>query len=254
MGDDVEGSSTTEEESRMELFNTFWETGLLRPLQVLGEGLLAMLPNLVAMGIMLVAGFVLAWVSSQIIERVLRVIRLDLLSQRMGVTAALARGGVKTAPSYLAGRIVYWIILGLAVIAGLGALNLDPINKFTESFLGYIPYFLTALFIVIAGFLLSNFVSQAVLIGAVNAGLPPARLLAAISRWGIQLAAVAMALEQLGIAETIVVVGFGIAFGGVVLAAAIALGLGAKDLAKEFLEQRFSGRKHEESSDDLRHL
>ena len=92
------------------------------------------------------------------------------------------------------------------------------------------------------------------LIAAVNAGLPPARLLAAGTRWGIQIAAIAMALEELGIAETIVVVGFGIAFGGVVLALSLAFGLGAKDLAKDFLEQRFSSKSKPPSSEDIRHL
>ena len=53
--------------------------------------------------------------------------------------------------------------------------------------------------------------------------------MAALSRWGVQLVAVAMALEQLGIARNIVVVGFGLSLGGVVLAGAIAFGLGAKD-------------------------
>jgi hypothetical protein len=108
--------------------------------------------------------------------------------------------------------------------------------------------------IVISGYLLSNFVGQAVLITAVNAGLPPARTVAALSRWGVQLVAAAMALEQLGIAQNIVVVGFGITLGGMVLAAAIAFGLGAKDLAKSFLEQRLSERGRTQVPDDLRHL
>src|SRR2546422_885216 len=105
-----------------------------------------------------------------------------------------------------------------------------------------------------AGYLLSNFVSQAVLIAAVNAGLPPARMVAACSRWGVQLIAVAMALEQLGIARNIVVVGFGITLGGVVLAAAIAFGLGAKDLAREFLERMLSDKPRDRMPDDLKHL
>jgi hypothetical protein len=63
-----------------------------------------------------------------------------------------------------------------------------------------------------------------------------------------------MGLEQLGIAEHIVVVGFGITLGGVVLAAAIAFGLGAKELAKDFLERRLSDRYSDRPPDDLRHL
>jgi hypothetical protein len=63
-----------------------------------------------------------------------------------------------------------------------------------------------------------------------------------------------MALEQLGIAQHIVVVGFGITWGGIVLAGAIAFGLGAADLAKGFLERRLVARSKSNTVDDLHHL
>lgn len=238
----------------MDVVEPFFRHALLEPLTVLSQKLLAMLPNLFAMGVIFVTALFLAWMGEQATERIFRMLRIDLLSQRIGLTTALVRGGVKTSPSFLAGRIVFWIVLALGIMASLAVMNLEPINKFTESLLAYLPYFLTSLIIIIGGFLVSNFVSQAVLIAAVNAGLPPARILAAGTRWGIQVAAIAMALEQLGIAETIVVVGFGITFGGIVLAMALAFGLGAQSLAKEFLEQRFSSKGKQDSSDDLRHL
>jgi hypothetical protein len=215
---------------------------------------LELLPNVLAMLIILSLGWVLAWGTGILIERLLRIIGLDRLSNRLGATTALLRGGVKADPSYLIGRAAYWLVLAFAVISAMTALNLQPINQFAHSMLAYIPYLLTAAMIVISGYLLSNFVGQAVLITAVNAGLPPARTVAALSRWGVQLVAAAMALEQLGIAQNIVVVGFGITLGGMVLAAAIAFGLGAKDLAKSFLEQRLSERGRTQVPDDLRHL
>jgi hypothetical protein len=232
----------------------FWETALLAPLAGLGAGVLELLPNVLAMLIILSLGWVLAWGTGILIERLLRIIGLDRLSNRLGATTALLRGGVKADPSYLIGRAAYWLVLAFAVISAMTALNLQPINQFAHSMLAYIPYLLTAAMIVISGYLLSNFVGQAVLITAVNAGLPPARTVAALSRWGVQLVAAAMALEQLGIAQNIVVVGFGITLGGMVLAAAIAFGLGAKDLAKSFLEQRLSERGRTQVPDDLRHL
>lgn len=63
-----------------------------------------------------------------------------------------------------------------------------------------------------------------------------------------------MALEEVGIAQNIVAVGFGITLGGIVLATALAFGLGAKDLAEDFLERRLSGKPKEWEHDDLRHL
>ena len=232
----------------------FWEKALLGPLETLSRSVLSVLPNVLAMSIILLVGLAAAWSIGLVVERLLRVIGLDHLTNRLGVNAALARGGVKADPSYLVGRTAYWLVVAFAILGGLGALNLQPLNQFAQSFLAYLPRLFTATLILVAGYLLSNFVSQAVLIAAVNAGIPPARLVAACSRWGVQLVAVAMALEQLSIAQNIVVVGFGIMFGGIVMAAAIAFGLGAKDLAKEFLEQRLSNKSRDRAPDDLRHL
>jgi len=232
----------------------FWEKALLAPLETLSRNVLAVLPNVLAISIILLVGLVAAWSIGHVVERLLRVIGLDLLSNRLGVSAALARGGVKTDPSHLVGRTAYWLVVAFAIMAGLGALNLQPLNQFAQSFLAYLPRLFTAALILVVGYLLSNFVSQAVLIAAVNAGIPPARIVAACSRWGVQLVAVAMALEQLGIAQNIVTEGFGIVLGGVVLAGAIAFGLGAKDLAKEFLERRLGDKPRDRAPDDLRHL
>ncbi len=233
---------------------SFFETALLAPLEQLGRQLLAVLPNIMAMAIIIGLGFVVAWGLGHTVERLLRVVRLDHLCNRLGINAALMRGGVKSDPSYLVGRAVYWIIVAFATVAGLGALNLQPVNQFAQSFLAYIPHILTAGVIVVVGYLLSNFIAQAVLIAAVNASLPPARLIAVMSRWGVQLFALAMALEELGIAASVVVVGFGITFGGIVFATGLAFGLGAKDLAKEYLERMLSSRGRDRAPDDLRHL
>lgn len=231
----------------------FLSQAILGPLQIIGQQVLSVLPNILVMGMILLGGLTIAWLSGNFAERLLRVIGIDHLGDRLGITAALLRGGIKTDPSRLIGRALYWTVVLLATIAALGALNLAPINQFAQSLLAYVPHLVTATVIMLAGYFLSNFTSQAVLIAAVNAGLPPARLIAAAARWGILLLAGAMALEQLGIALHIVVVGFGITLGGVVLAAAIAFGLGGKDLAKEFLERRVAGRARAEATDDLRH-
>ncbi|WP_447975071.1 hypothetical protein [Nitrospira sp. Kam-Ns4a] len=61
-------------------------------------------------------------------------------------------------------------------------------------------------------------------------------------------------LEQRGLAQNLVVVGFGIAFGGVVLAAALAFGLGARDFARELLKHRLGGRLRDQAADYLWHL
>ncbi len=234
--------------------NEFLTTAVLEPLDVVARRVLAVLPNVLAMSFLLLGGLVLAWGLGTALERTLRVVGLDRLCDRLGLTAAMLRGGVKTDPSRIIGRVGYWLVLGFAAMAAVSALQVQPLNQVTQSFLAYIPHLLTATIIGLAGYLLSNFVSQAVLIASVNASLPPARLLATCTRWGVLLVAGAMALEQLGIAQNVVVVGFGIIFGGIVMAATIAFGLGAKELARTWLEDQFFGRSQSRPPDDLRHL
>ena len=174
----------------------FWETTLLDPLASLGNQILALLPSVLGMVIILSVGWASAWLVGLLVQRFLHVIGLDRACDRLGLNAALARGGVKSDLSHVVGRAAYWMVLVFAAVAALTALNLQPIKDFAHSFLAYIPHLLMAMLILIAGFLLSNFVSQAVLIAAVNAGLPPARGVAAASRWGVQLIAVARSEER----------------------------------------------------------
>jgi hypothetical protein len=231
----------------------FINTALLQPLETIATRVVQFLPNLVAAGIILAVGWPLAWALGRGVERGLRMLGVDHLADRIGLNAALTRGGLKPDPCHLAGRALYWALLALTVVAALGALDLAPVNALAAKFLGYIPHLLTALVILIGGIFLSNFVARATLIASVNAGFRPATIMAGLARWGVLLFALAMALEQLGIAQNIVAVGFGIAFGGVVLSLALAFGLGATGLAKEFLERQF-GKSDRQNKDDLIHL
>jgi hypothetical protein len=62
-----------------------------------------------------------------------------------------------------------------------------------------------------------------------------------------------MTFEQLGIAKTVIVAAFSITFGGIVLALAIAFGLGAKDAAKDFIDKRFK-KDSEPKDEEFSHL
>jgi ABC-type Na+ efflux pump permease subunit len=87
----------------------------------------------------------------------------------------------------------------------------------------------------------------------VNMNLQYARILSAGVKWMIMVLAVAMALEHLGIGGRIVFLAFGILFGGIVLALALAVGLGSKELVTRSLE-RDGPRLPIESEEPFRHL
>jgi hypothetical protein len=92
------------------------------------------------------------------------------------------------------------------------------------------------------------------LITAVNAGILQARLLARTTRWVILLFAVATALVEIGIGRDMVLIAFGVLFGGLVLALALAFGLGGRHLAREILERGRRREREPAPQDSITHL
>ena len=228
---------------------------LLTPLEDFANKALNFMPNILAMLAVLVIGLVLAWILKLLIVRLLKVVRFDQFGDRMGFSQALSQGGLLETPSHLAGRIFYWIVLIIFIAGALSALDVRAIDDFITRFFTYIPQIIIALAILVVGLILANFFARAVLIAAVNARIRSARLIARGTRVGIILFVLAMAMEQLGIARTMVIMAFSITFGGAVLALAIAFGLAARDLAKELLEKTWTGKgEGREREDDLSHL
>ena len=138
---------------------TTWTETLLEPVTLLGRQILAILPNLLATTILFLAGLTIAWVAGQALERFLRAVGVDRACDRLGLSASLLRGGIKSDPSHLIGRTVYWLIFLFASMASLEALHLAPVQQLTHATLAYIPHLIIAAMIGIAGYLISNFVA-----------------------------------------------------------------------------------------------
>jgi hypothetical protein len=162
------------------------------------------------------------------------------IDQRMrawGVAAPASQGHSK--PSAVIARFAYWTVIAVGVLVGLSAF--DATGNLAKQLLGYAPKALAGLGIFVAGVTGSRAVERGVLIGAVNAGLHSARLLGLGARWLVVVLAAAMALEQLGVGGTILIVSFSILFGGIVFALSLAVGLGARGTVARSLERVFSG-------------
>jgi hypothetical protein len=135
---------------------------------------------------------------------------------------------------------------------GVEALEMPATAGLVAAVLRFLPNLIVAAVVMVIGWLLANFLGQAALIGAVNAQVAGAPLIAGAVRWLVLVFAGGAALTQLGIAREMVLLAFGIAFGGTVLALALAFGLGGKELAREILESRL--RKGEEDTDPMTHV
>jgi hypothetical protein len=215
-----------------------WSRRVWDALAELGDRLIAVLPGLLVMVTLVVLGLVLGWVTRLVLARLARVVGFDGYMERWGVAGSLRRGGVRRTPADVIGLIAFWAIFILFASLGVDQLGAPRGSGATAWVFALLPPLFAALLILVVGWLVANFLSQGLLIAAVNAGLPEARLLARAVHWGVLLFAVATALTHLGIGKEMVLVGFGITFGGLVFALALAFGLGGRHIARELLTRR----------------
>jgi len=205
------------------------------------------LPRLVVTLSIVVAGWLMAAVLSFVTRRLLRWTRLDRFAERAGAAELLRRAELPSAESVLS-SLVFWVVLIGFLLSGLGALGFPGVESLIGDFLRLVPRLVVALAIVAIGLVGANFAWRATLLAAVNAKLPSARLIAEAVRLLILLLAVAMALEQVAVAQVVVLTAFAIAFGAVMLGAAIAFGVGGGPIARRILEKQFP--EHERHDTD----
>lgn len=209
----------------------------VEPLRNVFSRFSAVLPNLLAMFAILLVGFVSAGAVRALVQFLLTAVGFDRWSDRSGFTSLLRKAEVWARPAQAVALLLYWILVLIAFLAGLAALNASIISAALSGILGYLPRLLTAVLILVVGSVVAGLVSRALLISLVNSGFGPARHYARAARFLMFVVLIAMALEELQIAPGIVLAAFSIVFGGIVLALAIACGIAGVDIVKKMIER-----------------
>ena len=194
----------------------------------IGDQVANFLPGVLVSLILLLLAVVIALVVRAILVRALRGMDFDRWAEHVGLPALVGLTP-PTSASQLVARLVAWTIIVLGLLVSLTALNATMPSRLALSMFEYVPHLLAAFLILAAGTIAARLAARSVLIGAVNMQLQSARLLSLAVKWLVLLVTVAMALDHLGLGRSVLLLAFGILFGGIVLAAALAVGLGAKD-------------------------
>lgn len=209
------------------------------------------LPGMLVSLMLMLMAFVVALLARMLLVRALRGLDFDRRVDRLGL-AALMGWPASTSPSQTVARVIYWTILILGLLVSLTALNATIPSQLALSVFEYLPHLLAALMILIVGAVAARFFARSVLIGAVNMQIQSARLLSLAVKWLVLLVAAAMALDHLGIGRSVLLLAFAILFGGIVFAAALAVGLGARDVVSRTLERQL--REPPRGDDKVNHV
>jgi hypothetical protein len=215
-------------------------------------GIANLLPGLAALIVALFVSVVLAWILGYLLRRSLQSIAFDDRLAHWGFSG-LAGWSPGNSPTLLVTRVLRWIVVLIGLLIGVSAFDANLTSQLVLRLFGYLPNVLAATLVLVVGTVVARFLERSVLIGAVNLNLNYAYLLSIGVKWLVLVLTATMVLDHLGVGGGIVNIAFGILFGGIVLALALAVGLGSKDLVSRSLERQ-AGKRQEEVEEQFRHI
>jgi hypothetical protein len=212
-----------------------------------------LLPGVVALIVALLISIVLAWILAIVVRRLLTSIHFDEQLSRWGF-AALGEWSPMNSPTRLVSRTTAFLVVMAGFLIGIAAFDAESTSLLVQSVFAYIPNIIGAILVLSVGSIVASFLARSVLIGAVNLNLQYARLLSAGVKWLVIVLSVAMALEHLKIAPSIVDLAFGILFGGIVLTLVLAVALNSKELVTKSLDRNAKEAPNENIEEPFRHV
>ncbi len=209
---------------------------MFQPLQDALSAFLGYIPQLIGALIILIVGYVIAKALQAIVGRVLEGIGFDRWMERGGIKQFFDRADTEHTPHSILGRLVFWFVFIIAITMAADALGIPQVSAVLAQLIAYIPSIIAAILILILAALLANFLSSIV------RGATGSDILASVARYAIIVYAVFAAVTQLGIAVELTAPTFLIVLGAVALAAAIAFGLGSREVAQDIIEKAYNRR------------
>lgn len=203
--------------------------------------------NVIVMAIVMIGGVIISWFIKKLLARLLILFRFDKWASEVGIINFLEKGGVKTLPSIILSKIIYWIFIVAFFSFGLNFIGISQFTEYAARISGYLPHIVVSIVIVIIGIIFSNFISRVIYMTCENANLRYGDLIAKGVRIFLIIITFGIVFEYIGVGNTIVTISFLIIFGGIILSFSLALGIGMSnvlgDLIREWVRARAEKKK-----------
>jgi hypothetical protein len=194
-------------------------------------------PKLLAVIVILFFGWMIAKLVRTAVKHILELVKFDNFAQKSGLEAFMNSGDVNVTLSGIISQVVYWLVIIMFVITGANMLGLSEVAQLLHDLAAYLPRIILAILVMIFGTLLARFINRLVFAWLHSIKFERALVVSTTVEYGIQILALFIALEQLGIGVQLINSLFVIVFGAIFLALALAFGLGGRDRASKVIEE-----------------
>jgi hypothetical protein len=196
---------------------------------------LAAIPRVIGFLAILLIGWLIAGLIAKGVAALLRRVRFNELSTRSGFGEFVASTGVDTDASGFIALVAKWFVRLMVLVVAFDALGLPAVSDVLRQLLLWLPNLVVALVVLVIGGLVANAFAGLVRASTARAGIENPDMLARFARVGVWGFAIIVAVNQLGIATTLINTLFMAIVGAVALAVGLAFGLGGRDTAAEIV-------------------
>jgi Conserved TM helix len=206
--------------------------GVIDRMQEAISVLFAWLPSLLGALVILVVGYFVAKILGRLVGRLLHRAGLDRTLQSGQAGSWIAK--VTSSPSYLLGRVTFWLLLFGVFSLAVTVLGINALTDFVATIYSYVPNILMALLIFLVATAIAGGVAGLAQRTMGDTGL--GRLVSTVVPVIVMAIAGFMILDALEIATNIVTITYAALMGSIGLGMALAFGLGGREVAAEMLQ------------------
>jgi len=193
-------------------------------------------PRVLLALVILGAGWLIAKAGRFAVVKALRAINFNVLTERAGIDGFLRQGGGETDTTGVLGLLVYWLTILTALMIASNSVGLIAVTELIIRVVLFVPKVIVAIVILAFGAYFARFIGMSVTAYCKNLDMPDATLLGRLAMYAIVVFVTMVAIDHLGLGD-IIRQTFLIILIGVVLALALAFGIGGQKRAADFLER-----------------
>ena len=217
-----------------------WGAALTTSLATALSLFLGAIPRIIGFLVILIIGWLISGLLASAVAAILRAVRFNDLAQRSGLSGFVQSMGLRTDPSGLLADIVKWFVRLIVLVVAFDALGLPAVSAILQQFLLWIPNLVVAVVILVIAGLAANALSNLIRGATAQAGFENPDLLATIARIAVWAFGIVVAVNQIGVAETLVNTLFMAFVGALALAAGLAFGLGGRETAAQIVQNWYN--------------
>lgn len=196
---------------------------------------IAAIPKIIGFVLILIIGWIVASLLSKAVAALLRTVKFNELAQKAGFADFVEKMGVGTDSSGFIALVTKWFVRLITLVVAFDALGLPAVSDVLRELLLWLPNLVVALVILVIGGLAANALSGLVRGATARSELGNPELLASIAKIAVWAFAIVVAINQIGIASSLVNTLFMATVGAVALAIGLSFGLGGRETAAKII-------------------